>query len=69
MLNVCMIVAVKKKKNYRSGTEGSPSQDMTSAEGRPVMEGIQGRTVTDSVPATETVRFIQGTYCTWYTIK
>jgi len=27
------------------------------------MEGIQGGTGTDSVPATETVRFIQGTYC------
>ena len=27
------------------------------------MEGIQGGTVTDSVPATETVCFIQGTYC------
>ncbi|KAM8771854.1 uncharacterized protein AB9X84_005780 [Acanthopagrus schlegelii] len=28
-------------------------------EGRPVTARIQGRTVTDSVPATETVRFIQ----------
>ena len=27
------------------------------------MEGIQRGTVTHSVPATETVRFIQGTYC------
>ncbi|KAK0131304.1 hypothetical protein N1851_033990 [Merluccius polli] len=42
-------------------------EDMTPAEelalhlnkGRPVMEGIQGGTVTDSVPAIETVRFIQ----------
>ena len=27
------------------------------------MEGIQRGTVTDCVPATETVRFIQVTYC------
>ena len=28
-----------------------------------MIEGVQGGTVTDSVPATETVCFIQGTYC------
>ena len=69
MLSVCMIVAVFKKA-HRTGTGGGPpSQDMTPAvelalhlnEGRPVTARIQGRTVTDSVPATETVRSIQGT--------
>ena len=66
-----MILALKKT-THKSGTGGGPpSQDLTPAEelaldlnkGRPVMEGIQGGTVTDSVPATETVCFIQGTYC------
>ena len=56
------------KKAHRTGTGGDPpSQDTTPAEelalhlnkGRPVMEGIQGGTVTDSVPASETVRFLQ----------
>ena len=56
-----MIAAVKKK-TYESGTGGGPpTQEMTPAEelalnsnkGRPVMEGIQGGTCTDSVPATQ----------------
>lgn len=56
---------------------GPPTQDFTTAEelnkGKPVMEGIQGGTDTDSGPARETDLFKQGTllsyYCTWKTIK
>ncbi|KAK0143164.1 hypothetical protein N1851_018715 [Merluccius polli] len=67
----CRLVSdfkVDNSEQIRSGTGGGPpSQDLTPAEelalhlnkGRPVMEGIQGGTVTDSVPATETVHFIQ----------
>ena len=56
MLNVCIIVAVFKKA-HRTGTGDGPlSQDMTPAEelalhlnkGRPVMEGIQRGTHSDS---------------------
>ncbi|KAK0151074.1 hypothetical protein N1851_007765 [Merluccius polli] len=63
------ILQAVKKKAHTCGTGGGPpSQAMTPAEelalhlnkGRPVMEGIQGGTViTDSVPATQTVHFIQ----------
>lgn len=65
-----------------SGTGGGPpTQDLTTAEelalelnkGKPVMEGTQWGTATDSGPARETGLFIQGTllpyYCTWKTIK
>lgn len=71
MLNIWIIVAVKKK-GHKSGTGGGPpSQDLTPAEemalhankGRPVMEGIPGGTATGCVPPTQTGCFIQGTYC------
>ncbi|XDV28108.1 hypothetical protein PO909_031494, partial [Leuciscus waleckii] len=57
-----------KKKSHISGTGGGPpTQDFTPAEelaldlnkGKPVIEGIQGGTATDSGPARETGLFIQ----------
>ncbi|KAK0155462.1 hypothetical protein N1851_002126 [Merluccius polli] len=63
-----ILQAVKKKAHRTSTGDGPPSQDMTPAEElalhlskvRPVMEGIQGGTVTDPVQATETVRQVSG---------
>ncbi|XP_074538431.1 uncharacterized protein LOC141799884 [Halichoeres trimaculatus] len=59
--------AVKKKTHQTSTGGGPPSQALTPAEelaldlnkGRPVMKGIQGGTVTDSVLATERCAFLQ----------
>ena len=64
-----LILAVKKKAHVSGMGDGPPTPDFTPAEelaldlnqGRPVMEGIQGGTATDSVPPTETALFIQGT--------
>ncbi|XP_077060455.1 uncharacterized protein LOC143712138 [Siphateles boraxobius] len=56
------------KKSHISGTGGGPpTQDFTTAEelaldlnkGKPVIEGIQGGTSTDSGPASDTGLFIQ----------
>ncbi len=75
-----LILAIKK--SHISGTGGGPpTQDFTTAEelaldlnkGKPVIEGIQGGTATDSGPARDTGLFIQGTllpyYCTWKILK
>lgn len=75
-----LILAIKK--SHISGTGGGPpTQDFTTAEelaldlnkGKPVIEGIQGGTATDSGPARDTGLLIQGTllpyYCTWKILK
>ncbi|XP_042619684.1 uncharacterized protein LOC109089446 isoform X2 [Cyprinus carpio] len=63
-----ILQAAIKKKNHISGTGGGPpTQDFTTAEelaldlnkGKPVIEGIQGGTATDSGPARDTGLFIQ----------
>ncbi|KAF1384028.1 hypothetical protein PFLUV_G00137980 [Perca fluviatilis] len=77
-----------KKRTHRSGTGGGPATpEFTPAEevaldlnkGRPIIEGIQGGTSTDSVPPTESAHFIQGLapvkplsiqFCgIWYRVK
>lgn len=66
---MCFLVLAIKKKTYVCGTGGGPpTQDYTPAEdlalalnkGRPVVEGIQGGTYTDSVPPQESAPFIAG---------
>ncbi|XP_051968774.1 pro-neuregulin-3, membrane-bound isoform-like isoform X3 [Xyrauchen texanus] len=72
--------AVKKKACVSGTGGGPPSPEFTPAEelaldinkGRPVLEGIQGGTATDSVPPMETSPFIHGTlfhYCICNVIK
>ena len=62
---------------HRSGTGGGPATpEFTPAEevaldlnkGRPIIEGIQGGTSTDSVPPTESAHFIQGRLHYSYTV-
>ncbi len=76
-----LILAIKKKVIYLVRGGGPPTQDFPTAEelaldlnkGKPVIEGIQGGTATDSGPARVTGLFIQGTllpyYCTWKILK
>ncbi|KAM9500933.1 uncharacterized protein Hap1MRO34_006915 isoform 1-T1 [Clarias gariepinus] len=63
-----ILQAAIKKKSHITGTGGGPpTQDFTPAEelaldlnkGKPVIEGIQGGTATDSGPARDTGLFIQ----------
>ncbi len=78
---VCADFSNKKKVIYIWTGGGPPTQYFTTAEelaldlnkGKPVIEGIQGGTATDSGPARDTGLFIQGTllpyYCTWKILK
>lgn len=76
-----LILAIKKKSHITGTGGGPPTQDFTPAEelaldlnkGKPVIEGIQGGTATDSGPARDTGLFIQCTllpyYCAWKILK